>query len=77
MELWSREDRALAFQVDPITVGRKGKKVKKQKQKQGDTSPNLMMTRGDRNQRKMGAWTDAKVKLEPCPHPTPGKLLNT
>lgn len=62
MELWSREDRAWAFQVAPITVGRKG--VKK---KQGDTFPNLMKTQRDRNQRKMGAWADAKVKLEPCP----------
>lgn len=29
MELWSREDRAWAFQVAPITVGRKGGKKKK------------------------------------------------
>lgn len=61
MELWSREDRAWAFQVAPITVGRKEKKTRV------IHPPNLMKTQGDRNQRKMGAWADAKVKLEPCP----------
>lgn len=47
----------------PITVGRKGRK----KKTQGDTFPNLMKTQGDRNQRKVGAWTDVKIKLEPRP----------
>lgn len=28
MELWGREDRVWAFQVAPITVGRKGRKKK-------------------------------------------------
>lgn len=81
MELWSREDRVWAFQVAPITVGRKG--TKKKKTAQGDTFPNLMKTQGDRNQRKVGAWTDAKMKLEahlptsPLIPPPPWKLLST